>query len=64
MGWKHENTSLGDSEVVVTEIGFGAMDMALDYGVRPDRQDMIQVLGHVYEMGNLYTPEMQARVGL
>lgn len=55
---------LGNCEVVVTEIGFGAMDMSLDYGVRPNRQDIIQALGNVYEMGNLYTPEMQARVGL
>ncbi|WCG37167.1 hypothetical protein PML80_06465 [Aerococcus urinaeequi] len=55
---------LGDSEVVVTEIGFDAMDMSLGYGVRPNRQDMIQALGNVYEMGNHYTPEMQARVGL
>ncbi|KAF3301019.1 aryl-alcohol dehydrogenase-like predicted oxidoreductase [Aerococcus sp. 150760007-1] len=55
---------LGDSEVVVTEIGFGAMDMSLGYGVRPNRQDMIQALGNVYGMGNHYTPEMQARVDL
>lgn len=40
------------------------MDMSLGYGVRPDRQDMIQLLGNVYEMGNHYTPEMLARVSL
>lgn len=56
--------SLGNNEIVVSEIGFGAIDMSLDYGVRPNRQDIIQALGNVYEMGNLYTPEMQARVGL
>ncbi|MGH2097321.1 hypothetical protein ACRCJR_05465 [Aerococcus urinaeequi] len=56
--------NLGNSGLVVSEIGFGAIDMSLGYGVRPNRQDMIQALGNVYEMGNHYTPEMQVRVGL
>ena len=56
--------NLGNSGLVVSEIGFGAMGMSMGYGVRPDRQDMIQALGNVYEMGNHYTPEMQAHVGL
>ena len=56
--------NLGNSGLVVSEIGFGAMGMSIGYGVRPDRQDSIQVLGNVYEMSNHYTPEMQVRVGL
>lgn len=38
--------------------------MSLGYDVRTDRQDMIQELGDVYEMGNYYTLEMLTRVGL
>lgn len=38
--------------------------MSLGYDVRTDRQDMIQELGDVYEMGNHYTLEMLARVAL
>lgn len=56
--------NLGNSEIIVSEISFGAMDMSLGYGVRPDRQDMIHLLGDVYEIGNHYTPEMLARVSL
>lgn len=40
------------------------MDMSLGYGAIPVRQDMIQLLGDIYEMGNHYTPEMLARVSL
>ena len=31
--------NLGNSGLVVSEIGFGAMGMSIGYGVRPDRQD-------------------------
>lgn len=56
--------NLGNNEIVVSEIGFGAMDMTLGYGVIPARQDMIQLLGDIFEMGNHYTPEMLTRVSL
>lgn len=46
--------NLGNSGLVVSEIGFGAMGMSMGYGVRQDRQDMIQVLRDVYEMGERF----------
>lgn len=49
-----KNRRLGKSELVVSEIGFGAMGMSMGYGVRPDRDDMVQVLREVYEMGERF----------
>lgn len=50
--------NLANSEILVSNIGFGAMDMSWGYGIRPDRPDMIQLLGDIYTMGNRYILDM------
>ncbi|HEY0221763.1 MAG TPA: aldo/keto reductase [Lactovum miscens] len=42
---------LGDSDLVVSEIGFGAMGMSFDYGSVPDPSKMRKVLQEMVELG-------------